>query len=98
MDSSRLLDSIRAIVGDRGLLSDAADTAAYVEDWRRLYRGRTRGVIRPGSTDEVAQVVRICARAHAPIVPQGGNTSMVAGATPSDDGTAFILSTSRLTR
>lgn len=93
-----LLDAIRAVVGDRGLLTETTDTAAYVEDWRRLYRGRTPAVIRPGSTEELARVVRLCAEASAPVVPQGGNTSMVGGATPADDGSQFVLSTARLTR
>jgi FAD/FMN-containing dehydrogenase len=93
-----LLDAIRAVVGDRGLLTDPSDTAAYTEDWRRLYRGRTPAVVRPASTEELAQVVRLCAEAHAPIVPQGGNTSMVGGATPTDAGDQFVLSTARLTR
>ena len=98
MPDTALLDAILAVVGERGLLTDAADTAAYAEDWRRLYRGRTPAVIRPASTDELAQVVRLCAEARAPIVPQGGNTSMVGGATPAEDGSEFVLSTSRLTR
>ena len=55
-------------------------------------------MIRPGSTDELAQVVRLCAEARVPIVPQGGNTSMVGGATPAEDGSEFVLSTSRLAR
>src|SRR5579872_5089400 len=93
-----LLDAIRAVVGDRGLLTESSDTAAYTEDWRRLYRGRTPAVIRPANTEELAAVVRVCAEAHAPIVPQGGNTSMVGGATPAEDGDEFVLSTSRLTR
>ncbi len=98
MPETALLDAIRAVVGARGLLTDAADTAAYTEDWRRLYRGRTPAVIRPGSTDELSRVVRLCAEARAPIVPQGGNTSMVGGATPAEHGREFVLSTSRLTR
>ena len=93
-----LLDRIRAIVGQRGLLTDPADTGAYVEDWRRLYRGRTPAVIRPASTQELAQVVGVCAEACAAIVPQGGNTSMVGGATPHEDGSEFVLSLSRMTR
>ena len=93
-----MLDAIRAVVGERGLLTDAADTAAYTEDWRRLYRGRTPAVIRPASTDELARVVQICAAAGAPIVPQGGNTSMVGGATPTEDGSQLVLSLSRMTR
>jgi FAD/FMN-containing dehydrogenase len=98
MPDTALLDRIRAVVGERGLLTQESDTAGYVEDWRRLYRGRTPAVIRPASTDELARVVRLCADARAPIVPQGGNTSMVGGATPAEDGSEFVLSTSRLTR
>jgi len=98
MPDVALLDAIRAVVGTRGLLIDASDTAAYTEDWRRLYRGRTPAVIRPANTEELAHVVRLCAEARAPIAPQGGNTSMVGGATPAEDGSEFVLSTSRLTR
>ena len=98
MPDVALLDAIRAVVGARGLLTDASDTAACTEDWRRLYRGRTPAVIRPASTEELARVVRLCAEARASIVPQGGNTSMVGGATPAEDGSEFVLSTSRLTR
>jgi FAD/FMN-containing dehydrogenase len=93
-----LLTAIRAVVGERGLLTEPADTIGYTEDWRRLYRGSTPAVIRPASTEELAAVVRLCAAAHAPIVPQGGNTSMVGGATPSDDGSEFVLSLSRMAR
>jgi FAD/FMN-containing dehydrogenase len=93
-----LLDAIRGVVGERGLLVGDADTAAYTEDWRRLYRGRTPAVIRPANTDELSQVVRLCAGARAPIVPQGGNTSMVGGATPAADGSEFVLSLARMAR
>ena len=93
-----LLDTIRAIVGDRGMLTEAADTAPYSEDWRRLYQGRTSAVIRPGTTTELASVVALCASSATPVVPQGGNTSMVGGAVPNEDGSELILSTARLNR
>ena len=93
-----LLDAIRTIVGDRGILTDRTDTAPYAEDWRRLYQGRTNAVIRPGSTEELAAVVRLCAESGTPIVPQGGNTSMVGGAVPNADGSELVLSTARLNR
>ena len=92
------LSALRAIVGDRGILTDPSDTAPYSQDWRRLYQGRTPAVIRPATTQELADVVRLCAETHTPIVPQGGNTSMVGGAVPSEDGSEIILSTSRLNR
>jgi FAD/FMN-containing dehydrogenase len=96
--AAALLPAIRAIVGERGLITDPVDTAPYAEDWRKLYRGRTPAVIRPANTAEISAVVRLCAQAKVPIVPQGGNTSMVGGASPMEDGSEFILSLSRLNR
>ena len=98
LPAANLLDSIRAIVGDRGILTGRSDTAPYAEDWRRLYQGRTKAVIRPGTTEELAAVVRLCAASNTPIVPQGGNTSMVGGAVPNEDGSELVLSTARLNR
>src|SRR5580692_4147660 len=98
MSGTKLLDAIRAVVGARGLLTDSTDTAAYTQDWRRLYQGRTPAVIRPADTAELAEVVRLCAAARAPLVPQGGNTSMVGGATPDADGSQLVLSLARLNR
>ena len=97
-DLAALLAAIRDVVGPSGLLTDPADTAAYVEDWRRLYRGRTPAVVRPARTEEVALVVALCAAAGVPVVPQGGNTSMVGGATPDADGSQIVLSLARLNR
>ncbi len=93
-----LIAELRGIVGDRGLLTEASDTAAYAEDWRRLYQGSTKAVIRPADTAELAAVVRACVVARVALVPQGGNTSMVGGATPSADGTELVLSLSRMNR
>src|SRR5271163_2003413 len=96
MSATELLGAIRGVVGTRGLLTDPADTAAYCEDWRRLYQGRTPAVIRPADTAELAAVVRLCADARVALVPQGGNTSMVGGATPDADGSQLVLSLARL--
>jgi FAD/FMN-containing dehydrogenase len=68
--TTQLIQAIRAVVGDRGLLTDLSDTAAASEDWRRLYKGRTSAVVRPANTDEVAAVVRLCAAAGVPIVTE----------------------------
>ena len=94
----RLIAGIHSVVGDPGLLTDLSDTAPYAEDWRRLYRGRTPAVVRPSRTEDVARVVQLCAEAGVPIVPQGGNTSMVGGATPAADGSQIVLSLARMNR
>jgi FAD/FMN-containing dehydrogenase len=98
LPATTLLDAIRAVVGDRGILTETSDTAPYSEDWRRLYRGRTSAVVRPNTTQELAAVVALCAESGTPVVPQGGNTSMVGGAVPNENGTELILSTVRLNR
>ena len=97
-DHSGLLDRLRQLLGPSGMLTDAADTDPYCEDWRRLYHGRTPAVLRPANTLEVADAVRLCAEAGVPIVPQGGNTSMVGGAAVSEDGSQIILTLSRMNR
>jgi FAD/FMN-containing dehydrogenase len=96
--SSELRSALLNIVGDKGCLFDPGDTADYCEDWRKLRRGSTPAVVRPANTAEVAAVVRLCAEKRIPLVPQGGNTNMVAGATPSVDGTEFVLLLSRMNK
>lgn len=92
-----VIPAIRDVVGPHGLLT-GTDTTRCLEDWRRLYHGRTLAVVRPANVHQVAEVVRCCAAAGVPIVPQGGNTSMVGGATPDESGTQIILTLSRLNR
>jgi FAD/FMN-containing dehydrogenase len=75
-------DRLRAVVGASRVLTGAADLAPYCTDWRGRYTGKASCVVLPGTTDEVAAVVCICAEAGAPIVPQGGNTGLCGGATP----------------
>ncbi|WP_322996669.1 FAD-binding oxidoreductase [Castellaniella sp.] len=89
------LDALRAAVGASQVLT-GADAQAYEVDWRERYRGRALAVVRPGSTAEVAAVVRYCAHAGLPVIPQGGNTGLCGGATPDDSGQAVIVSLQRL--
>jgi FAD/FMN-containing dehydrogenase len=70
--AASLLVTLKSIVGESNVLTADADVAPYVTDWRERYRGRARAVVRPGSTAEVAAIVRCCAGLGVPIVPQGG--------------------------
>ena len=83
MEIDAALEQIKAVVGPRGWVADPNDQEPYLVEARGLYRGATRLVVRPASTAEVAAVVRFCAQAKLPIVPQGGNTvSWAAGSRP----------------
>ncbi len=91
------LKALRETVGTAQVLG-GANADPYAVDWRERYRGRPFAVVRPGSTGEVAAVVRLCAQAGIPVIPQGGNTGLCGGATPDDSGRAVILSLRRLNR
>jgi FAD/FMN-containing dehydrogenase len=88
---------IASIVGERALVT-GADMAAYLTDWRGRYSGRARCVVKPGSTEEVAAVVALCARERVPMVPQGGNTGLCGGATPHAAGDEVVINLSRMNR
>jgi len=94
---TNLLNALRTVVGAANVLVEG-DLAAYEQDWRKRYRGRALAVVRPGSTTEVAAVVKLCARHGAGLVPQGGNTGLVLGSVPDDSGSQVLLSLARMNR
>ncbi len=93
-----LLDKLRALLGPKGFSTDPDEMAPRLSDWRGRYHGKAAALLSPAGTGEVAALVALCAAAGAPLVPQGGNTSMVGGATPDASGEALLLSTRRLNR
>jgi len=95
MTNVSFLASLRAIVGDTHVLTEG-DLTGYELDWRKRERGKALAVVRPCSTEQVAQVVKVCATAGISIVPQGGNTGMVVGSTPDGTGTQVVLSLTRM--
>jgi FAD/FMN-containing dehydrogenase len=98
MEIEAALERIKAAVGPRGWIADPGEQGPYLIEARRLYRGATRLVVRPASTAEAATVVRICAEAGLPIVPQGGNTGLVGGGVPPEDGHNIVLALGRMNR
>ncbi|MCE0744935.1 FAD-binding oxidoreductase [Acetobacter sicerae] len=93
-----LLAALEKALGPGGLLTDASDMAPFLTDWRSLFHGKACAVARPASTEACAEAVRLCAEHNVPVVPQGGNTSMVGGATPDETGHALVIVTSRMNR
>jgi FAD/FMN-containing dehydrogenase len=90
--------ALGGIVGDANVLTDERDTAGHFVDWRKLYRGVADCVVRPASTDEVSAVVKLCVREAVAIVPQGGNTGLSGGATPTGARREVVVSLGRMNR
>lgn len=93
---STLLPRLSAILGDKGLTTDPADLSPWLTDWRGRYHGAALAMVAPANTTELAAIVQLAAETGTPIVPQGGNSGMVGGATPDGTGTALLLSTRRM--
>ena len=96
-----LLAELAVITGSDHVLTDTDVTGGYTTDWTRRYSGPARCVVRPGSAGEVAGVITACARHGVPVIPQGGNTGLVAGGVPyraSAERPPVVISARRLTR
>ena len=91
-----LLDKLSAILDGKGLITDAADLAPWLTDWRGRYHGAAVAMVAPANAAQLSAIVRLAASTGTPIVPQGGNSGMVGGATPDARGTALLLSTRRM--
>jgi FAD/FMN-containing dehydrogenase len=87
-----------AAVGPAQVLTAPLDVAPFLTDWRGRFHGDALAVVRPGTTAEVAAVVRACADCGTPVVPQGGNTGQCGGATPDPGGQSVVVSLTRLNR
>ena len=92
------LHALGEVLGSKGLTRDQDVIAPWLNDWRGRYKGAALAMAMPASTEEVARIVKLAGAHRVPIVPQGGNTSMVGGATPPADGSALILSLRRMKR
>ncbi|KTT76370.1 FAD-binding oxidoreductase [Sphingomonas endophytica] len=96
--AARLAARLAPLLPPRAIVTDPDVIAQSLTDWRRRYRGASSLLFAPASVAEVRAIVDAARAEGVPLVPQGGNSSMVGGATPSADGRAAILSLRRMNR
>ncbi|OBG58056.1 MULTISPECIES: FAD-binding oxidoreductase [unclassified Mycobacterium] len=89
-----MLRSLAEVVGSNHVVTDPDVLAGRSVDHTGRYRGRASALVRPGSAEQVAAVLRLCRDAGAHVTVQGGRTSLVAGTVPEHDD--VLLSTERL--
>jgi FAD/FMN-containing dehydrogenase len=95
-DDAGLVAALSGVVGRQHVFTAEDDQEPYLVDWRGRYRGRALAVVKPGSTGQVAAVVRLCAGEGVLVVPQGGNTGMCGGATPPAEGRCVVVRLDRM--
>src|SRR6476659_20439 len=95
---ARLIEEAGRMLGPKAVITDPREIEPWVTDWRGRVHGAAPAILAPASTQEVAEIVRLAGKCRVPLVPQGGNTGMAAGATPPADGSALLLSMRRMNR
>jgi FAD/FMN-containing dehydrogenase len=95
---ARLIAEAERRLGPKAVVTDPRDLEPWLTDWRGRVHGAAPAMLAPASTEEVSEIVRLAAENSVPLVPQGGNTGMAAGATPPADGSAILLSMRRMNR
>lgn len=100
MTTAETVSELAAIVGERYVISQPQDMGAYLAEPRELFHGKALCIVRPGSTQETAAVLRFCHERNIAVVPQGGNTGLVGGQIPGQGGRQgeILLSLKRMNR
>ena len=91
---SALVERLRAVLPEDAVISDEAETRAYECDALTAYRCPPLCAVLPSSTEQVAEVLRICHEMGVPVVPRGSGTSLAGGALPTAD--CVILGVARM--
>ena len=95
---AKLIEQAWQSLGPKVVITDPKEIEPWASDWRGRVHGTAPALLAPASTEEVAAIVRLATEHRVPLVPQGGNTGMAAGATPPADGSALLLSLRRMNR
>jgi len=93
---SRTLDDLRAVVGERGVISSLEELRTYECDGLTNFRVVPRAVLLPTASEEVQAIVRVCHRERIPFVARGSGTGLSGGALPVANG--LVISLARMKR
>lgn len=93
---AHILQELRSIVGERGLISSPEGLHTYECDGLTNFRVMPRAVLLPTSTEQVQAIVRLCHREKIPFVARGSGTGLSGGALPVENG--IVVSLARMNR
>lgn len=94
--AKNFIERCQEIIGAEYVNLSDADKSPFLTDWSKRFKGEALAVLRPKNTNEVAALVALCHSENIAVVPQGGNTGLCGGATPSKDSHCVVISTTRL--
>src|SRR5258707_13071645 len=89
---ARIFRELRAIVGERGLITSPEELHTYECDGLTNFRVMPRAVLLPVSTVQVQAILRVCHRERIPFVARGAGTGLSGGGVPGEDGSVLGFS------
>ena len=92
MTSDIIIKDLVSMLGTKAVLHNDDDTAPFLSDWHSRYHGKAHAVALPENTDQVSAVLAYADKHNIVVVPQGGNTGFMGGATPDASGHTILLS------
>jgi FAD/FMN-containing dehydrogenase len=96
--SAATLAAFTKIVGRDHAIADPAQMQPFLEEPRGRYHGKAALVLKPSTVAEVSAILALANETRTGIVPQGGNTGLVAAQTPLESGHEVVVSLGRLNR
>ncbi len=93
-----LINRFAAITGSAFALRAEFDIAPYLVERRGLYHGKSSLVLKPGSAQEVSEILQLASKTGTPVVPVSGGTGLVGGQVPSENGSDIVVSLERMNR
>lgn len=93
---SDFLTRLVAALGEDIVVTSPQDVEPWLSDWRGLYKGQAQAVVRPRTTQQVSDCVKLCHEYGVPVVPRGGNTGLCGAATPDERAENIIISLDRM--
>ena len=85
------LETLKSAVNENAWITDISEMQPYATEWRNTFDGIPLVVLFPESTNQVSEIVKICASKKIAIIPQGGNTGLCGGAIPDKSGSQSIV-------
>jgi FAD/FMN-containing dehydrogenase len=84
----------RSILSDTRVVQDEDTLRVRNTDWTKQFQGRSKILLQPSTSGQVAEILQYCQREKLAVVPQAGRTGLVGGSIPLEE--EIILSTEKL--
>ena len=95
---SYVIDDLISMLGKKAVLGGIDETKSYLSDWHGRFHGVAHAVVMPESTSQVSAIMAYADEHNIIVVPQGGNTGFMGGATPDESGNTILLSLRRMNK